>query len=145
MHKVILNPVDTSGLAAAPGISGAPTLRVEVPPEALSDYCVLLFNSSPQQTPWRVDPAIIQEATRKAQASGGAYQTPVGLLEIAAYNPRGQVLTTLSQSAQISISYDHTLGWLSGTPAPVHAGTLSLWTLDQEHLLWVKIPASTPA
>jgi hypothetical protein len=115
---------------------------VEVPPGALSDYSVILFNPSPLQSPWKVDPAAIQDATRKAQASGGPYQTPAGLVEIAAYNPQGQALGALAQPAHISVSYGSSAGWLTGAPAPVHTSTLALWALDQDHHLWVKIPAS---
>jgi hypothetical protein len=144
-QNVILNAVNTVGGVASLGTSGTPSLRVDIPAGALSDYSVLLFNSNPQQSPWRVSSEIIQEANRKARAAGGAYEVPIGLTEIVAFNSKGQALGGLSQTAHVSISFDGSHGWVNNTAAPVRTSTLSLWTLDTEHRLWVKIPASSAA
>jgi hypothetical protein len=51
-------------------------------------------------------------------------------------------VTTLSAPAQISWPYASSGGIVNGQAQPVRTGTLSLWTLDAEHHLWVKMPDS---
>jgi hypothetical protein len=140
-QNIVLDAASFGG-AGTLGVQSAPSLRIDIPQGSLSDYSVVLFNTAPDKSSWNVNPQIIQEANQKAQDSGGLYQAPVGLLEIAAYNTKGQRVSALAQPAQISVNYGDAGTWLSGTPAPVRTSTLSLWSLDQENRLWVKIPAS---
>ena len=58
-------------------------------------------------------------------------------------NVAGQKTGALTRAAQISFSFDSQNGLVSGTSA-IRAGTLRLYTLDQDHHLWVEMPDSTP-
>src|SRR4029077_17085523 len=73
----------------------------------------------------------------------GAYQTPLTLQEIAAYNLQGQPISP-SKYISYSVGFNGTLPPLNGTNVPVRADTLSLWSLDSAHALWVKLPDSHP-
>ncbi len=139
VNALLESPEASLGLNAA---SSGPPFQLHLPPESLSDYSVVLFNSSGARTPPNLDSAVVDEANRKARVTGGAYQTPLGFIEIVAYNAQGQRLQRLSQPGQMTMSYGGGSEWASGAPAPVHVSSLALWTLDTQHRLWVKIPAS---
>ena len=115
---------------------------MRIPQGALSEYAIVLFSQDPMNSPLRVDPSIIKDANQKAQTAGGAYQSPVTLGEIAAYNLKGQPITNLSLAAEASLSYSESNGLLSGPAVPVRSSTLAMWVLDTHHHLWVKMPAS---
>lgn len=141
-ENVILHPMPNYGGAPAAALGAGPALSLDIPTDSLSDYSYVLISQDPLHQPLQVDPKVLEEATRKAQASGGAYQTPLALEEIAAYNAQGRPLS-LAKSISFSVSYSG--GGLLGTGGvPIRSQTLSLWALDSAHNLWVKMPDSRP-
>ena len=141
-ENVVLQPIPLTANAQAPATSSTPALNLDIPTDSLSDYAYVLVSQDPIHTPLLVNPATIQQATQKAQVAGGAYQTPLALEEIAAYNEQGQ---PLSLAKSISFSVSTTGGNLvTSAGVPIRADTLSLWSLDSAHALWVKMPDSGP-
>jgi hypothetical protein len=49
---------------------------------------------------------------------------------------------SLSKSTTFSIGYSGSQGLISNAGVPIHSETLSLWSLDSVHALWVKMPDS---
>ena len=139
-ENVVLQPLPVgivgSGSGALNPYNGA-TLDLDISQGSLSDYSYVLVSQDPLHAPLAVDPKILQTATAKAQASGGAYQTPLAMQEIAAFNVAGNPMS-LSKSMSYSYSYQGNL--MSSSGLPVRSSTLSLWALDTSHALWVKLP-----
>jgi hypothetical protein len=143
-ENVVLHPIPVPGVAQAPGVSGTPSLDLDIPVGSLSDYAYVLVSQDPVHAPLQVDPKVLQAATQKAQGTGGAYQTPLAYEEIAAYGQQGQPMS-LAKAITFSItSNGSTQGLFTGGGVPVRAQTLSLWALDSVHALWVKMPDSRP-
>ena len=145
-ENVALNPLSVPGLALpASGPNGLPnpSFTLDIPQSALSDYSFLRFSQDPLNSPLGVDPSLIRNATAKAQAARGIYETPVTLEEIAAYNLQGQAVSSLSFPVQATLSYSDSNGLIQGGNGVIRSGTLSFWALDQVHDLWVKMPASS--
>ncbi len=145
LDNVVLHPLaeGSSASAGAGGVfSSGGGLQVRIPPGALPEQAMVLFNDDPLHDPIHVDPKSLEEATRKAQQTAGSYRTPVSLQEIQALNATGERLPTLAQSAEVSLAFDVKDGMVKGPSTPVRPETLSLWTLDEKHQLWVKLPAS---
>ncbi len=140
-ENVVLNPIPLAPGNQAPAPSGTPSINLDIPIDSLSDYAYVLVSQDPLHTPLQVNPAMLEQATQKSQASGGAYQTPFALQEIAAYNVQGQPLS-LAKSITFSISISGTQGLVTNAGIPIHSDTLSLWSLDATHALWVKMPDS---
>lgn len=141
-ENVVLQPIPMTASAQAPATSSAPSLNLDIPTDSLSDYAYVLVSQDPAHAPLLVNPVTLQQATQKAQSAGGAYQTPLALEEIAAYNEQGQPLS-LAKSISFSVS---TSGGnlVTSNGVPIRADTLSLWSLDSPHALWVKMPDSHP-
>jgi hypothetical protein len=139
-ENVVLQPVPMAGGAMATAMSGAPSINLDIPTGSLSDYAYVLVSQDPVHSPLQVDPAVLQQATEKARNSGGAYQSPLAIQEIAAYNEQGRPLS-LAKSIAFSVS---TTGgsFAPGGSVPIRADSLSLWSLDSAHALWVKMPDS---
>lgn len=135
-ENVVLQPWSgaISGLPVAGRSSSA--LSIRIPPDALADFSMVLVSRDPLSAPLQTDPAIIEEATRKARAGGGDYRTPVAIQEIRAFRLDGELMETLSKPVDISIRYDGL-----GASGLVRPRTLAFWVLDKGHHLWVKIPA----
>jgi len=145
-ENVVLNPMNVPGLALSPaGPNGVvnPSFWLDIPQNALSDYAFVKFSQDPMNSPLNVNASLIQEATQKAQAAGGIYQTPVTLEEIAAYNLQGQPFLSPALPMQATLSYSNSSGLVQGGSGLDRPGTLAFWALDQVHDLWVKMPAST--
>jgi len=139
-ENIVLQPIPIPGVAAAPAASGQSSLNLDIPTESLSDYAYVLVSQDPLHSPLQADPKILEAATQKAENSGGAYETPLALAEIAAYNEHGQAMS-LTKPITISIGGNDS-GGMGGTP--VRAQTYSLWSLDAADSLWVKMPDSRP-
>jgi hypothetical protein len=145
-ENVVMQPIDAGASPAsqvmhAPGTAGSP-LRITLAPRSLAGYSMLLVNQSPLQSPLQVNPQVIADANQKASGSSSGYSVPVALQEIVAYNLQGQPTGALSAPAQISWPYNASGGVVNGLTQPVRTDTLSLYSLDTEHHLWVKMPAS---
>ena len=139
-ENVVLQPVPMAGGAMVPAMSGTPSINLDIPTGSLSDYAYVLVSQDPVHSPLQVDPAVLQQATAKAANTGGAYQSPLAIQEIAAYNEQGRPLS-LAKSIAFSVS---TTGGnpMSNGGVPIRADSLSLWSLDSAHALWVKMPDS---
>ena len=140
-ENVVLDPLTAPGLPAAVVNGPFSAMSFQIRASSLSDYSAVLSSRDPMTAPLQIDPKIIQEANAKAQASGGPYRAPLAIQEITAYNLSGVLVSTLSKPAALTIDY--------GGSGPSAAGgsfirpeTLSLYVLDQNHKLWVKMPAS---
>jgi hypothetical protein len=119
-------------------------MAIQIPPQSLSDYAIVLLSRDPLNSPLRVDPQTIQEANTKALAAGGSYRAPLSIQEITAYDTKGNLMSALSSPAQITINYGNS-NLASGNAGLIRPRTLALWVLDEPHRLWVKIPASQSA
>jgi hypothetical protein len=142
-ENVVLHPIPIPGIAPATGTGGAPSLNLDIPIGSLSDYAYVLVSQDPIHSPLQADPQVLQVATLKAKSSGGAYQTPLALEEIAAYSQQGRPMS-LAKSITFSITSNSSQGLVSGTGVPIRTQTLALWALDSGHALWVKMPDSRP-
>jgi len=140
-ENVVLHPVPIQNAAPATGAANASALNLDIPPDTFSDYAYVLVSRDPIHNPLQVNPITLQNATQKAQATGGAYETPLALAEIVAYNEQNQPMS-LSKPANLAVTYSGSLSTVSGMNVPIRAATLSLWTLDSTHALWVKMPDS---
>ena len=143
LENVVLHPIPVPGAASAPGLTSAPSLNLDIPSGSLSNYAYVLVSQDPVHSPLQVDPQVLQAATEKAQTSGGAYQSPLAYEEIAAYNEQGRPMS-LAKSITFSIASSGGAGLASASGVPIRPQTLSLWTLDAAHALWVKMPDSQP-
>jgi hypothetical protein len=141
-ENVVLQPIPIQNGSTVPSPAvNAPALNLDIPPYTFSNYAYVLVSQDPMHNPLQVNPSSLLNATQKAQTSGGAYQTPLALAEVVAYNEQGQPMS-LSQPVNMTISYSGSLGLVSGTSLPIYTTTLGLWTLDSTHALWVKMPDS---
>jgi hypothetical protein len=138
-ENIVLQPIPMTSSAQAPAAASAPSINLDIPVGSLSAYAYVLVSQDPVHAPLLVNPAVLQQATRKAQVSGGAYQTPLALQEIAAFNVQGQPLI-LAKSITFSVTTSATLMTSGGVF--IRPETLSLWSLDSVHALWVKMPDS---
>jgi flagellar hook capping protein FlgD/Big-like domain-containing protein len=142
-ENIVLHPIPIPSVAAAPGLTSAPSLNLDIPSGSLSNFAYVLVSQDPLHSPLQANPQILQAATQKAQGSGGAYETPLAYEEIAAYNEQGQPMS-LAKSITFTITSTGGQGLSTTTGAPIRPETLSLWTLDAAHSLWVKLPDSRP-
>jgi hypothetical protein len=138
--NMVLDPMGP-GAAGTVGSSGG-AVSIHIPTESLSDYSAVLLSRDPVNAPLNSTPKIIQEATSKAQASGGVYRTPIAVQEIAAYNTQGSLMGHLSQPVQLTLDYGAAFSAPGVSAGLIRPRTLALWALDQTHRLWVKIPDS---
>ena len=140
-ENVVLYPIPISNGAPTFSSMNGTALRIDIPPAAFSGYSYVLASQDPAHSPLQVNPSTLQTATQKGLTSGGAYQTPLAFQEIVAYNEHGRPVS-LSKAANLTVTYSGTQVLTSGTSLPIRADTLSLWSLDTAHALWVKMPDS---
>jgi hypothetical protein len=140
-ENMVTDPLSVPNLPAGVVTGPIEAMSIHLPADSLSDYSAVLSSRDPLNAPLHVDPAIIQEANRKALAAGGAYRTPLALQEINAYHADGTLVTALSKPASLSINYGGGMHAEAAGAGLVRPQTLSLYILDQTHQLWVKIPA----
>jgi hypothetical protein len=133
-QNVVVHPVAVGiAEAPAPAAGGIDELQIDIPSQALSDFSFALVNRDPVNTPWSVDPLVIQEANRKAHASSGGYAAPLLIQEIKGFDLQGEPLMSLRRPATLSVALDK----LAARPRGI-----ALWALDETHRLWVKVPES---
>jgi len=139
LDNVVLYPlIDSLGAPAlgAASVFTAGGISIQIPADALPEQSMVLINETVQRE-------ALEEANRKARAAAGPYRTPIKLQEINAFNANGERVATLAKPVDIAFSFQTQAdGQVQGAQAPVRAQTLSLWTLDEKHKLWVKIPGS---
>jgi hypothetical protein len=140
--NTVIAPLTAPNLPATVITGPIGAMSIHIPAESLSDYSAVLSSRDPLNAPLRVDPKIIQEANRKAEAAGGPYRVPLALQEINAYNTSGAPVSVLSKPAALTIDYGDGLGPAAAGAGLIRPQTLSLYVLDETHQLWVKIPAS---
>jgi len=140
--NVVLRPIPVSAGTPAPAAVGGASIHLDIPTGSFADYSYVLVSRDPLHSPLQADPKTIEAANQKAQASGGAYQTPLALQEVAAYNEQGLPMT-LAKSVTFSVSYSGG-ALFTGSGAPIRPQSLSFWNLDSAHALWVKMPDSRP-
>jgi hypothetical protein len=158
--------VSSAGWELIPGIfGGGPVISVHTAPSntpfgnpssparftvsaaALSQDYLVFTSPSPIERPLRVDPSLIREANRNLSRSGTGYTRPLEdrVWEILLLKVDGRVQAPRDLlQGEISLPYrdlDND-GVVDGTSPPVRAETLSIWWLDEDHSLWVKVPES---
>jgi len=144
-ENVVLDPIIPAAQTAGLGSGSISAMSIDIPTESLSDFSTVLLSRDPLSSPLHVDPKIIQEANDKARAAGGAYRVPIAIQEITAYNTQGNLMGPLSKPAMITLDYGTSFNAPGATASLIRPQTLSLWVLDTEHSLWVKMPATQNA
>lgn len=140
--NTVTDPLSVPNLPAGVVTGPIAAMSIHLPADSLSDYSAVLSSRDPLNAPLQVNPNIIQEANRKAEASGGVYRAPLALQEINAYHADGTLAAVLSKPASLTINYGGGMSAEAAGGGLVRTQTLSLYILDQAHQLWVKIPAS---
>lgn len=120
------------------------TTRLIVPPQAIPAPGYFVIKTDPEQDPYRIDPAIIREANGKIVSDYGAFRTPIVVREINIFDASGALIEiSPSKAASLVMEYqDNGQGVLQADRPPVRVSTLSMWMLDENRKLWVKLPGS---
>ena len=141
-ENVVLNPIPIPTSWAQTIAINRPHLNLDIPVGSLTDYAYVLVSEDPVHAPLQIDPTLINSANAKAQGTGGAYESPLALTEVAAYNTQGAPMS-LGKAMSYTITSSGS-GFVTGSGVSIRPQTLSLWTLDAAHALWVKMPDSQP-
>lgn len=158
--------LSTTNFSVTPGIwAGAPSLNPQngettytfgpedgqgkliIPPGALTQDYLLYSSTSPASKPLRVSPAVISEARSKLNQSASPFTRPAQekVWELYLQEEDGRRTSVIFQKpGTLTLPYkdDNDDGILDGAAAPVRVKTLSIWWLDEDHSLWVRIPSS---
>lgn len=158
--------LSTTNVTVVPGIwAGAPVLnpqstettfifgpeegrgKLVIPPGALTQDYLLYSSTSPASKPLRVSPAIIAEARTKLNQNVSPYTRPAQdkVWELYLQEEDGRrASATFQKPGTLTLPYkdDNADGILDGTAPPVRVKTLSIWWLDEDHSLWVRLPTS---
>ncbi len=110
------------------------------------DYMVFV-SSSPETAPLRTSPVAIAAADRNLIKSGAVYTHPLAasVWEVSFMQDDGSLLaprdgiTGVLTLPYIDANND---GVVDGTQPPIRASTLSIWWLDEDHDMWVRLPDS---
>ncbi|MBI5245046.1 MAG: hypothetical protein HY922_15390 [Elusimicrobia bacterium] len=120
---------------------------VMVPANAAANDFDFYINIAPKDTPFRIQPPMIQEAQSRLSTLGPYFTLlPQSVLEINMMKDDGTFQdAALAAPATLSISYPDVTGdgIVDGTSPPVRAKTLRLWRLDEQRGMWVKVPDSS--
>ncbi|MGQ0644743.1 MAG: hypothetical protein ACT4O3_04545 [Elusimicrobiota bacterium] len=154
------------GFSASPGIWGGGPLYFSHETQAvlpfgsadqpskitISSHAVpmdfLIFTSAnPVSRPLGVSPDVIREATANLAKAQSPYVKPLEdrVWEILIQYVNGERhAARFATQAVLTLPYSDANkdGLVDGTNPPVRAETLSIWWLDEEHRLWVKLPDS---
>ena len=131
----------TAGTLSAGAVISDGGMTMSLPQATLANYAAILTSKDPINAPLRVDPKIVAEATRKAQAAS-PYRIPLLIREIAGYDSQGNTVTHLAQPVQMTLGMKDSSAAATPAAVRIHPQTLSLWTLDEDHHLWLKLPGS---
>jgi hypothetical protein len=159
--------LSTSAYAVTPGIlAGAPTLNpqngdsvyvfgpengratLSIPAGSLTQDYLLYSSTSPASKPLRVAPAVITDARAKLDRFASVWTRPdqdqVWELYLQEEDGR-KASATFLKPGRLTLPYkdDNGDGLLDGTPVPIRVTTLSIWWLDEDNSLWVRLPNST--
>jgi hypothetical protein len=126
------------GRAAGVGDAG---LRLTMPEETLPDYAMVSFEVRSADAEVAVDADVLREANARARASGGDYRQLLGYLQVAAIDGRGDDVLAFRRNAEVSMNLNQILA-SSISNRLVRNGAVSLWALDRQHRMWVKMPDS---
>jgi hypothetical protein len=110
------------------------------------DYMVFV-SSSPEDAPLRVSPLAISIADRNLVKSGAVYTHPLAdaVWEVSFMQDDGSLLAPRQGiNGVLTLPYDdaNNDGVVDGTQPPVRTSTLSIWWLDEDHGMWVRLPDS---
>lgn len=140
-NLLLQNAANVAGALPASTVVSDGGVTMQIPTDTLKDYAAVLSSKDPLTTPLRVDPKIVQAATARAQAQSG-YRVPLVMREVSAYDSKGNVVTKLAKPAQITIGTRDATSAALSVSAWIRPGSLSLWTLDETHGVWLKVPDS---
>lgn len=121
--------------------------KLLVPPGALTQDYLLYSSTSPASKPLRVSPSVITEARAKLNQSVSPYTRPAQeqVWELYLQEEDGRrVSAPFQKPGTLTLPYkdDNNDDLLDGAVTPVRVKTLSIWWLDEDHSLWVRIPTS---
>ena len=110
------------------------------------DYMIFV-SSSPATAPLRVSPAAITTADQNLVKSGAVYTHPLAdaVWEVSFMQDDGSLLAPRQGiNGILTLPYDdaNNDGTVDGTQPPIRASTLSVWWLDEDHGMWVRLPDS---
>jgi hypothetical protein len=159
--------LSTSAYAVTPGIlAGAPTLNpqngdsvyvfgpengratLNIPAGSLTQDYLLYSSTSPASKPLRVAPAVIADAREKLDRFVSVWTRPAQdqVWELYLQEEDGRRSSASFQKpGRLTLPYedDNNDGLLDGAPVPIRITSLSLWWLDEDNSLWVRLPNST--
>ena len=152
LYLTVLDPKQDNLLLQSTNANGAGTLSasavvsnggltLSIPASTLADYTAILNSKDPVNAPLRVDPKIVAEATAKAQAAS-PYRVPIAIREITGYDSQGRTVTHMSNPIQFTLGMHDSTIVAAPAAAWIRPQSLSLWTLDEDHHLWLKLPGS---
>jgi Bacterial Ig-like domain len=152
LYLTVLDPKQENLLFQFPNANSAGTLSagevvasggmtLNLPEATLADFAAILTSKDPVNAPLRVDAKIVAEATRKAQAAS-PYRIPLLVREITGFDSQGNTITHLAKPVQFTLGMHDASAGAAPTAAWIRPQTLSLWTLDEDHQLWLKMPDS---
>ncbi|MBI4801189.1 MAG: T9SS type A sorting domain-containing protein [Elusimicrobia bacterium] len=119
--------------------------RIILPAGALQKDAYLVFNSSPSESPRRVDPGKLQAATAKLQSSRGKFYLPYAFNEINAYDAQNSLLSgNFAKPGRLTLFYPDadSDGLVDSAATPIKQKNSSLYWLDEPSAMWVKLPDS---
>jgi hypothetical protein len=134
------NASSAGTLSASAVVSGG-GMTLSMPQATLADYATILSSKDPINSPLRVDPKIVNEATSKAQAAS-PYRVPLLMRELTGFDSQGNTLTRLAQPVQFTLGMKDPSAPATPMAAWIRPQTISLWVLDEDHHLWLKMPGS---
>lgn len=159
--------LSTSDYSVTPGIlAGAPTLNprngdavyvfgpengratLNIPAGSLTQDYLLYSSTSPASKPLRVSPAVITDARAKLDRFVSVWTRPAQdqVWELYLQEEDGRKASaTFLKPGTLTLPYkdDNGDGLLDGSPVPIRVTTLSIWWLDEDNSLWVRLPNST--
>jgi hypothetical protein len=137
--NLLLQASNGIGSLSATAVVSGGGVSLSLPIDTVGDYAAILSSKDPLNSPLRVDPKIVAEANRKARETS-PYRIPVVLREMTAFDSQGRTITRLSKAAQLTLGTHGDAAASATTSAQIQPNSLSLWTLDEEHHLWLKVP-----
>ncbi|MFH1353232.1 MAG: FG-GAP-like repeat-containing protein [bacterium] len=138
---------NSENVVAAVDSGGKELYRIELEPGALPVDTYVKTSTSPSSNPIRANILSIERAEEKTPKFGDAYHfsIPGTMREFNAYDAGGEYRDdNFSAGVRITIPYSakNSPGIVDETSPPIRERTLSIYWLDEEHNLWVRIPSS---
>ncbi|MBN1384967.1 MAG: Ig-like domain-containing protein [Elusimicrobia bacterium] len=114
--------------------------QVTLAPGALSENVYIIGSTTTSKT------SEVEQANTKLQSFADPFHffVPETLREFTAYNSVGDlIVSNFSAAVTITIPYTETAGIVNNTSPPVSENTLSIYYLNEDNNLWVRLPGST--